>query len=190
MQNTKNTCDKAKKISWAYYKEKINSVEAANTFRKIIESSTRHTLGTLEKTDGTITEPGTETLEYLLTQHFPSSTPVKPTDYNNRSITREEINAFQPDWVTPEKVREAFHGFQSKKSPGTDGLKPIILKHLPTDILNFITSLYKALLLLEFTPTKWKECRMIFIPKPGKPSYKIAKAWRPISLTNLSLIHI
>ena len=49
MQKTKKHCDKAKKLSWADYKEKINSVEAANTFRKIIESSTRHTLGTLKK---------------------------------------------------------------------------------------------------------------------------------------------
>ena len=28
---------------------------------------------------------------------------------------------------------------------------------------------------------------MIFIPKPGKPSYKVAKSWRPISLTNYLL---
>ena len=27
----------------------------------------------------------------------------------------------------------------------------------------------------------------IFIPKPGKPSYKVAKSWRPISLTNYLL---
>ena len=116
----KQHCDKTKKISWADYKEKINSVEAENTFRKSIESSTRHTLSTLERADGTITKPGADTLEYLLTQHFPSSTSVKPTKYSHKSITREEINAFQPDWVTPEKVREAFHGFQSKKYPGTD----------------------------------------------------------------------
>ena len=51
----KKHCEKAKKVSWAEYKEKINSVEAANTFRKIVEGSTRHTLGTLEKTDGSIT---------------------------------------------------------------------------------------------------------------------------------------
>ena len=35
-----------------------------------------------------------------------------------------------------------------------------------------------------FTPTKWKEAKLIFIPKPGKISYKTPKAWRPISLTN------
>ena len=26
--------------------------------------------------------------------------------------------------------------------------------------------------------------KLIFIPKPGKSSYKLAKSWRPISLTN------
>ena len=44
--------------------------------------------------------------------------------------------------------------------------------------------LYKLSALLEFTPTKWKECKIVFIPKPEKPRYDIGKAWRPISLTN------
>ena len=78
-------------MSWADYKEMINSVEAANTFRKIVEESTRHTLGTLEKPDGNITTPGSDTLEYLLTQHFPSATPIKTTVYNNKKVTREDI---------------------------------------------------------------------------------------------------
>ena len=40
------------------------------------------------------------------------------------------------------------------------------------------------MILTHFTPTIWKEAKLIFIPKPGKPSYNIPKAWRPISLTN------
>ena len=130
----KKHCEQAKKISWAEYKEKINSVEAANTFRKIVEGSTRRTLGTLEKPDGTITTPGTDTLEYLLTQHFPSATPIKPTVYSNKKITRTEIMEYKPDWITPERVKKALLGFKSKKSPGTDGLKPVIFKHLPDDL--------------------------------------------------------
>ena len=35
-----------------------------------------------------------------------------------------------------------------------------------------------------FTPTKWREAKVIFIPKPGKGIYQIAKDFRPISLTN------
>ena len=38
--------------------------------------------------------------------------------------------------------------------------------------------------MLEYTPKIWKEAKLIFIPKPGKSSYKVAKSWRPISLTN------
>ena len=35
-----------------------------------------------------------------------------------------------------------------------------------------------------YTPLKWKEAKVISIPKPSKLSYKIAKDFRPISLTN------
>ena len=38
--------------------------------------------------------------------------------------------------------------------------------------------------MLEYTPKVWKEAKLIFIPKPGKSSYKVAKSRRPISLTN------
>ena len=42
-------------------------------------------------------------------------------------------------------------------------------------------------MLLGYTPTKWKECKIVFIPKPGKDTYGSAKSWRPISLTNYLL---
>ena len=35
-----------------------------------------------------------------------------------------------------------------------------------------------------FTPTKWRDAKVIFIPKPGKTTYQKAKDFRPISLTN------
>ena len=41
--------------------------------------------------------------------------------------------------------------------------------------------------LLGYTPTRWKERKIVFKTKPGKGSYQIAKAWRPISLTNYLL---
>ena len=40
------------------------------------------------------------------------------------------------------------------------------------------------MIMTHFTPSIWKEARLVFIPKPGKASYTIPKAWRPISLTN------
>ena len=34
-------------------------------------------------------------------------------------------------------------GFKNKKSPGPDGLKPIIFKHLPDNIIREIEFIYK-----------------------------------------------
>ena len=43
------------------------------------------------------------------------------------------------------------------------------------------------MIMLSFTPTLWKEARVIFIPKPGKDDYSKAKSFRPISLSNYLL---
>ena len=57
-----------------------------------------------------------------------------------------------------------------------------MLKKLPPNKLEELIFIYKTTLLL--TPTKWKECTVIWIPKLHKESYKYAKSWRPISLSN------
>ena len=53
--------------------------------------------------------------------------------------------------------------------------------------MKYLEVLYKICVLLAYTPTKWKECKVVFIPKPGKDTYDAAKSWRPISLTNYLL---
>ena len=47
--------------------------------------------------------------------------------------------------------------------------------------------LYRACFYLEYTPTLWKDTKVIFIPKPGKEDYNVAKSFRPISLSNYLL---
>ena len=96
----------------------------------------------------------------------------------------EEIQALDTPWITDALVVEVFNAFKSKKSPGTDNIKPILFKNLNNNYISFLTNYCKAMLILKFTPTIWKEAKLVFIPKPGKDSYKVPKAWRPISLTN------
>ena len=85
------------------------------------------------------------------------------------------------------KLQTAIHQFKKKKSPGPDGLRPLVLKNLPEKCIAHIIFIYKACLMLAFTPTKWKGSRVVFISKPGKSNYKSAKSWRPISLANYIL---
>ena len=93
-----------------------------NNFRKIIETSNKTTLGTLIEEDGSYTDPGKETVSYLLRQHFPDNQPLKPTRHTCKSVTKADIDRWDPDWITENKLSTILSGFKTKKSPGTDGL--------------------------------------------------------------------
>ena len=51
----------------------------------------------------------------------------------------------------------------------------------------YITKLYKRSLETGRPPKQWLEIKAVFIPKPGKPDYKTAKSFRPISLSSYLL---
>ena len=50
------------------------------------------------------------------------------------------------------------------------------------DNMEEVLSGYRACLALGHVPTAWRKVRVTFIPKPGKPSYIEAKAYRAICL--------
>ena len=112
----------------------------------------------------------------MLNTHYPTNTDIKPTEYPEKQISLADINRADIPWITEDLISTAFNSFKSKKSPGTDELKPIVLKHLNTDYIKFLKSYYKAMIMTRFTPTKWKEAKLVFIPKPGKTAYNIPKA--------------
>ena len=172
----KNMCEKARKESWRKLQQSINSIQDMNTFHKVVEANNKLTLGTLVREDGSYTDPGKETIANLLSKHFPDSQPLKPTIYSGTTVLREHIKKWDPDWITKEKLSEILKGFKSKKSPGTDELSPLVLKNFPPEFLTHLVFLYKCLIKLNFTPTKWKESKMVFIPKAGKETYKVFKS--------------
>ena len=178
-------CRNSQEKDWSKFKAKTDNISEMNTLRNFFEGSCVATLGALEKPDGTLTEPGQPTLDFLMQAHFPSGCEITDAPYDyTKSVTLQEIQSTNIEWITPELIQTVFKLFKSKKSPGTDGIKPIAYKHLPTNIIQHLQIIYKAVIMLEYTPKIWKEAKLIFIPKPGKSSYKVAKSWRLISLTN------
>ena len=174
-QAYKKDCLKARKDSWRNFQTKIDDIQSMNTYRKIIEGNTKGTLGTLTKPDGSTTDPGGDTLDYLLQVYFKTGTPIQNTKFEKRTINKRDVLSWECEWITVEKIKGFFSNFKSKKSPGTNNLHPIILKYLPDKFIEKLAYFYKVLILLNFTPTKWKECKLVFIPKPGKESYKDPK---------------
>ena len=136
--------------------------------------------------------------------HFPQNTDIRPTAYQKQlTIATEELEIYFGKWLSIDRIKLALGSFKDKKTPGPDGMKPIVFKYFPINTIEQLQIIYKAVIKLHFTPTLWKDAKVIFIPKPGKTDYSTPKAFRPISLSNyllkvleklltwyLSLIHI
>ena len=108
--------------------------------------------------------------------------------YNNRkNCSIAALNDKYNDWITEPLLVQALAGFNKKKSPGPDGIKPLLFEHLPPEFLKVLTLTYKASIHLGYTPKLWKATKVIFIPKPDKSDYTDPKSFRPISLSNYFL---
>ena len=98
-----------------------------------------------------------------------------------------EVKCKYTTWINCILIQSALGGFDKKKSPGPDELKPVVFGHLPQRYIEYLEYIYKSCIHLHYTPCLWKKTRVIFIPKPGKESYRKAKSFRPISLSNYLL---
>ena len=84
-----------------------------NTLRNFFEGSCVATLGALEKPDGTLTEPGSPTLEFLMKAYFPSGCEITNNAYNyDRQLELEEIRNTNINWITPELIQTVFKLFK------------------------------------------------------------------------------
>ena len=123
-----------------------------------------------------------------MSTHYPQNTESKPTVFQNQlKIGLSDLQNLYETWLSTDKIRLALNSFKDKKTPGPDGMKPIVFKHFPENIIKNLQIIYKDVIKLHFTPTLWKEATVIFIPKPGKTDYSTPKSFRPISLSNYLL---
>ena len=119
--------------------------------------------------------------------HFPSITPPLPVTQKDVKISTATINSTDIEGFDMNKLEEVVQSFKNKKAAGPDGLKPFVLKELSKNKLEELLFIYKTMIILQCTPTQWTKSKIIWIPKPGKDTYKVHKSWRPISLLNQPL---
>ena len=174
--------------AWRRHKECIQTEREMVTLAKTAQRSERSDINILTKSDGKSTDPGEETIDLLTDTHFPAATNTKHVTYNNRrNLPVEQIREKYADWIDIRKIQTALAGFEKKKSPGPDGIKPLVFDHLPKEFLRVLEVIYKSSIHLGYTPKAWKRTKVIFISKPGKETYDKPKSFRPISLSNYLL---
>ena len=184
----KKTCKLDKNKAWRRYKESIQNSRDVATLVKIAQRQESRNIGVLRKEDDSFSDPGSDTIALLSRAHFPAATPLRRVVYNNHNnLDAEAILSKYTDWITVPLIREALSGFEKKKSPGPDEIKPLIFDHVPVEFLNVLQFIYRSCIHLGYTPKEWKRTKVIFISKPGKSSYINPKSFRPISLSNYML---
>jgi hypothetical protein len=83
-----------------------------------------------------------------------------------------------------EEVKEAIYTQSVKKAPGPNNINFKIIRLLWEWNAKRIVALVRATIQLGHHPKKWKVVTGVVIPKPEKPDYSQAKAYRVIALKN------
>ena len=127
-----------------------------------------------------------DSLNHLVLTHFPDST-LEDTEPEGMASKGYTDFSGICQYITKEKIIAAFKSFGDYKSPGPDDLPPVALKHLDDNHLEVICLIYKQSLAEGLVPECWRQMKVVFIPKVGKSDYAVAKAYRPITLSNFLL---
>ena len=184
----KKMCHNDKNKAWRKFKESIQSEKDMAALARLAQRQESRDINVLTKPDGSSTDPGLETIDLLTATHFPAATSSKHVTYNNRrNAPMQDISQKYKSWITNQLAVQALAGFEKKKSPGPDGIKPIVFEHLPGEFISTLVIIYKSAIHLAYTPKQWKKTKVVYISKPGKDTYDHAKSFRPISLSNYLL---
>lgn len=181
---------KSKRNAWQRFCSNIQATPQTARIARALNKKDTNGIGFLRKDDGNYTSSRKETINLLLSTHFPESTPfVEDTKtyfcslpFPSLTYRREIIE----EVVTEKKVSWAINSFQPFKSPGGDGILPIMLQKCLPQLVKHITLLLRSSLQMTFIPSSWRKVNVVFIPKPGKDP-DLPKSYRPISLSSFLL---
>ena len=185
----KSAMQKAKRTSWYKFQEEVKSLRDIARLNNVIKRLPRTEVGLLKNTNGEYTNTPEESVDLLMNKCFPGCTAIPEGDILIKEYPqgyKTIIEHFNHDWITDDKVAEAFGGFNSTKTPGPDNLRPDILKNIPGCMVSRFTEIFSAMISTGYTPKAWRKSKVVFIPKPGKDSYDLPNSFRPISLTSFA----
>ena len=87
-------------------------------------------------------------------------------------------------YFTRAQIKISADKLSAYKAPGPDGIPNVVLKKSIDLISDHLYYLFRAIFEIDVYPDEWKESITVVLRKPGKPSYEVPKAYRPIALLN------
>ena len=185
-QEYKREIQAAKRRAWRDFCESVESQSDAARLQRVLCRDADCQIGLLKLQDGRYAADEWESLGRLLEVHFPDC--VRKA---GEAIPRcNNIRATPGDWrvarsiVSAGGVEWAIKRFEPYKAAGPDGIFPALLLRGLDLLTPLLCRLFQGCIAVGWIPSVWRQARVVFIPKPGRPAYDIPKAFRPISLTS------
>jgi len=179
---------KASKGAWRAFCSSIDDLSSSARLHRALSRDPKIKLGSLVSPSGRRTQSEGETLELLLTTHFPNSGVTQ-----DLTVPAAALLARCPDWrlatkvVTYRRVKWAIDSFALYKSPGVDGIFPTLLQRAREIVIPRLVRIFRACLATGYIPAIWRQVKVVFIPKPSRDSYSGPRDYRPISLPSFLL---
>ncbi|KAH7985402.1 hypothetical protein HPB49_026442 [Dermacentor silvarum] len=141
----------------------------------------------LETSPNVVTSSVLASASLLLSEHVATDDSSYNTPFHARlrALACSDYPPVPDDhaFTLPEIEHALFQG-NLRSAPGLDGLTGMFVGNLFRIHPSFFLLLFNAALRLGHFPTPWKEGRIIFIPKPGRPPH-LPSAYRPIVMNSL-----
>ena len=180
----KRALRKARNESWRKFCTEAENAKEISSRIKLLAPRTMMGIGIIKR-DGSFVDTPADALKTLMDQHFPGSTESGTEDMDTR--VGKPIYEQAEDFVTEDRVKRSIASFGPKKAAGPDDLQPMVLQNFGDSTIKHLVQVFKAVLRTGYTPRAWRVMKVVFLPKAGKDDYGVAKAYRPITLSNFLL---
>ena len=181
-----NKTRNAKAESWENFVSSQDSPKnIAGLFKKLVKNNDQNVgIPLLKKRNGTTARSVAENLEILRQNHFACSSLDVTCNRGDSALFDTSNRERVSQYVNLDRLNRAINELPTNKSPGPDGIKNEILKHLPLSYREALVEVYLGSVLSEFIPSVWLEIKTVFIRKAGNREPSNPKTYRPIGLSS------
>nr|AMS38355.1 hypothetical protein [Bactrocera tryoni] len=181
LRDYKKLVRRTKRESWKNFCSGFEKTHEVARLRKLLSKSPASP-GLIRKSSGEWTDNCQDSLEDLVSVHFPGCKDAVSPSYEGSSAVNVPEHIF-----TENKIEWAIRSFDPYKSPGTDGIIPAMLQNALCLSVPWLKAIFRGCLKFSYVPHSWREARVVFIPKAGRNNPTYSKEFRPISLTSFLL---
>lgn len=185
----------AKRESWKVLSNKLTK-NPFNLAYKLARNQIKKKviLRSVTKEDGNNTTSTKETIEYLLEKFYPAREPLsesetlsrKPQRTENNDTVGQHPNSYNEDIPFTElEITLVVNNLRKDVTPGPDGIKTAMIQAIFREHTAFFVNLFNACLKNGYFPRKWKQAKVILIPKAHSDEKAEEKKYRPIAINSI-----